>query len=113
MFSPFDLIAGMRLGDVLDDLHQLVDPVALSTGELDELLRPLDDGASLGRPRDRDAAPAPELEQALVAQDRSARSTVFVLTPRTAARSFAGGSRSPGFASPSAIARRISPATCS
>ena len=44
---------------------------------------------------------------------RSARSTVLVLTPRTAARSFAGGRRSPGFASPSAIARRISPATCS
>jgi hypothetical protein len=37
----------------------------------------------------------------------------FVLTPRTAARSRAGGSRSPGFASPSAIARRISAATWS
>ncbi len=44
---------------------------------------------------------------------RSERSTVFVFTPRTAARSLAGGRRSPGFASPSAIARRISPATCS
>ena len=29
------------------------------------------------------------------------------------ARSFAGGSRSPGFASPSAMARRIAAATCS
>jgi hypothetical protein len=37
--------------------------------------------------------------------------TVFVLTPRTAARSRAGGRRSPGFASPSAIARRIAEAT--
>ena len=36
-----------------------------------------------------------------------------MLTSRMAARSFAGGSRSPGFASPSAIARRISAATCS
>src|SRR5437764_3720633 len=44
---------------------------------------------------------------------RKERSTVFVFTPRTAARSRAGGSRSPGFASPSAIARRISAATCS
>ena len=44
---------------------------------------------------------------------RSARRTVFVLTPSTAARSRAGGSRSPGLASPSAIARRISAATCS
>src|SRR4051794_2729262 len=42
---------------------------------------------------------------------RRARRTVFVLTPRTAARSFAGGSLSPGFASPSAMARRISAAT--
>ena len=44
---------------------------------------------------------------------RSERSTVFLLTPRTAARSCAGGRRSPGPASPSAIARRISAATCS
>ena len=36
-----------------------------------------------------------------------------MFTPSTAARSRAGGSRSPGFASPSAIARRISAATCS
>jgi hypothetical protein len=44
---------------------------------------------------------------------RSARRTVLVLTPRTAARSRAGGSRSPGTASPSAIARRMSAATWS
>src|SRR5438128_1823256 len=44
---------------------------------------------------------------------RRARRTVFVLTSRTAARSRAGGRRSPGPASPSAIARRISAATCS
>jgi len=36
---------------------------------------------------------------------------VFRLTSRTAARSRAGGRRSPGFASPSAIARRISAGT--
>ena len=35
-----------------------------------------------------------------------ARSTVFLLTPRTAAMSFTRGRRSPGPASPSAIARR-------
>src|SRR4051794_8270759 len=44
---------------------------------------------------------------------RRERRTVFVLTPSTAARSLAGGSRSPGLASPSAMARRISAATCS
>src|SRR5436190_22938410 len=44
---------------------------------------------------------------------RSARRAVLALTPITAARSRAGGSRSPGMASPSAIARRISAATWS
>src|SRR5665213_3313964 len=44
---------------------------------------------------------------------RSARSTVLWLTPRTAARSRAGGSRSPARASPSAMARRTWAATCS
>ena len=44
---------------------------------------------------------------------RSARSTVLVFTSRTAARSRAGGNRSPGHASPEARARRISPATWS
>ncbi len=44
---------------------------------------------------------------------RSARSTVFGFTQSTAARSRAGGRRSPGLASPSATARRIAAATCS
>ena len=44
---------------------------------------------------------------------RNARSTVLVFTPMTAARSRAGGRRSPGFASPSAIALRICAATWS
>ena len=36
-----------------------------------------------------------------------------MLTPSTVARSLASGIRSPGLASPSAMARRISAATCS
>ena len=40
-----------------------------------------------------------------------ARNTVFLFTPRTAAMSLARGERSPGPASPSAMARRISAAT--
>ncbi len=39
--------------------------------------------------------------------------TVFLLTPRTAAMSLTSGRRSPGAASPSAIARRMSAATWS
>jgi hypothetical protein len=48
--------------DVLDDLDQLVQAVALAAGEVHEVPRPLHDRATLGRPRNRDAAPAPELE---------------------------------------------------
>jgi hypothetical protein len=55
------------LGRALDDLDELVDAVALATGELDELPRSLHDRAPLGRPCDRDAPAAPELEQPLVA----------------------------------------------
>jgi hypothetical protein len=80
-------------------------------GEVEEILDARDDGSSLGCADDGDAASSPELEQTFVAQ--RAEHGVLVLTSRTAARSLAGGRRSPGFASPVAIARRISPATCS
>jgi hypothetical protein len=98
--------------DVFDDLDQLVETVTLAAGEVDEFPCPLDDGAAFGRSRDRDPMPAAELSSPSSRSTRSERSTVLVLTPRTAARSLAGGRRSPGFASPSAIARRISAATC-
>jgi hypothetical protein len=49
--------------DIFDDLDQLVEAITVPAGKIDELLRPLDDGAPFGRPRDRDATPAPELEQ--------------------------------------------------
>jgi dipeptidyl aminopeptidase/acylaminoacyl peptidase len=48
--------------NVLDDLHQLVEAVALTAGELDELPRSLDDGTAFRCPSDRDATPASELE---------------------------------------------------
>jgi hypothetical protein len=54
--------------DVLDDLDQLVQAVALAAGEIDELSRSLDDGTTFGRPGNRDTAPAAELEQSLVAK---------------------------------------------
>ena len=53
---------------VLDDPDELVHPIALAAGELDELTRARDDSALLGRPGDRDATAAAELEQSLVAQ---------------------------------------------
>ena len=54
--------------NVFDDLNQLVQTVALAASELDELSRTLHDGTPLGRPGNRDATPAPELQQPLVTQ---------------------------------------------
>ena len=54
--------------DVLDDLDELVEAVALAAGEVDELSGSCDDGATFGGAGDRDAAAASELEQALVAE---------------------------------------------
>ena len=51
-----------------DDLEELVKAVALAAGEVDELLRSLDNGATFGCPCNRDATPAPELEQSFVAE---------------------------------------------
>ena len=47
--------------DVFDDLDQFVEAVTVVAGEVHELPRPLDDRAPLRRPRDGDAAAAPEL----------------------------------------------------
>jgi hypothetical protein len=53
------------------------------------------------------------LQQSFVSKQPERAQDVFVLTAVTAASRRAGGSRSPGSASPSAIARRICAATCS
>ena len=53
---------------MLDHLDQLVDPVALRSGELDKLTCTGNDRATLWRAGNGDAAAAPELEQPLVAQ---------------------------------------------
>jgi hypothetical protein len=54
--------------DVLDDLDQLVEAVALPAGEVDEFFGSLDDGAAFGCSGDMDAASASELEQSFVAE---------------------------------------------
>src|SRR5215211_1953118 len=56
------------LADVLDDPDELVDPVALLAGEVDELGGAFGDRAVLRSADDADAAAAAELEQSLVAQ---------------------------------------------
>jgi len=57
-----------ELADVLDDLDELVNAIALSAGELNELPRTGDHCAALGRTGDGDAAASAELEQSLVAE---------------------------------------------
>ena len=99
--------------DVFDDLDELVEAVAVAAGEVDELLARWTTAPRSGVPATEMPRPRRNSSSPSSRSRRSERSTVLVLTPRTAARSLAGGSRSPGLASPSAIARRISPATCS
>jgi hypothetical protein len=45
--------------ELFDDLDEFVQAVPVVAGEIDELLRSLDNGATLGSPSDRDATPAP------------------------------------------------------
>jgi hypothetical protein len=54
--------------DVLDDLDELVEPVALPAGKVDEFLGARDHGASLERAGDRDATTSSELEQSFLVQ---------------------------------------------
>jgi hypothetical protein len=59
---------GSVSGDVLDYPDQFVGLVTVPAREADEFARARDNGAALRRAGDRDAAAAPKLEQALVAQ---------------------------------------------
>jgi len=98
-------------GKAFDDVDDFVAAEAVVAGEFEEIACAGEHCPALGGARDGDAAPAAELQQAFVSEDVQCRRTVFLFTPRTAARSFARGRRSPGLASPSAMARRIRAAT--
>jgi hypothetical protein len=58
---------GRDLGEVFDHSNQLLRAVALLAREAHKLTRARDNLTALGRPSDRDPAPAPELEQPFVA----------------------------------------------
>jgi hypothetical protein len=60
--------AQLRLLEAVDELDQLLAPIAVLAGERDEFARERRDRAAVRRSRHRDAATAPELEQSLVAQ---------------------------------------------
>jgi hypothetical protein len=98
--------------DVLDDLDEFVGAVAVLAGVVDEVACFLEDGPPFGGTGDGDAAAAAEFEESFVAEQPQGPQHGVGLTSRMAARSLAGGRRSPGLASPLAMARRISAATC-
>ena len=80
----------------LDHLNDIFSPVATMASKVDELSHLSQDGTSSGGP----VTVTPRLRvKSSSPSSRSmckSRSTVFVLTPRTAATSFASGRRSPG-----------------
>jgi hypothetical protein len=96
--------------DGLDDLDELVGAVAVAAGEVDQVAGLLDDRAASADPATVTPRPRRNSSRPSSRSRRRERRTVLVLTSRTAARSLAGGRRSPGLASPSAIALRISAA---
>ncbi len=98
----------------LDDPDKLASGVALVQRELNEIAsRAINALRSDACPHTVTPRPLRNSRRPSSRSWRKARSTVLELTPSTAARSLAGGMRSPGPASPSAIARRRWPATCS
>jgi hypothetical protein len=99
--------------DVFDDLDQFVEAVPVATGELDELLRPLDHGTVLRRADDGDAPSAAELEQALVAEEAQRAQDGVRVDTEHGGEILCRWEPVAGLASPSAIARRSSAATCS
>jgi hypothetical protein len=54
--------------EVLDDLNQLVRPISVAAGEVDQLLRSLDDSPAFGCSRNGDATSTTELQQSLVSE---------------------------------------------
>ena len=87
----------MRLAELLDDLDELVAPVALYAGEVDEFLRTGDDGASLGCAGDGDAEAAPELEEALVAEHAQGSKDGVGVDAEDGGEIFGGGEALSGF----------------
>jgi hypothetical protein len=52
---------------------EIIETVAVSPRELDELSCSLDDGTTLGSPRNRDASAAPEVEKSFLSSRAPAR----------------------------------------
>ena len=102
----------MSLRETLDDVDNLGTLVPVLASEIQELVRLATSAPRAGVPLTRTPCPRRNSSSPSSRSMRRARSTVFVLMPMTAARSRAGGSRSPGCASLSAIARRICAAAC-
>ena len=97
----------------LDKTDKLFPPVTVLAGEFYELVDLALQRSSFRCPGDG-YTPAPsELEGALVTEDPDRPQDGVLVDPQDGGQVLRQGSRSPGAASPSALARRISPATCS
>ena len=92
------------LANGLDDLDQLVQAVAVTARQLDKIASAFDDGALLGGSDDGDAASAPELEEALVAQGTQCAEDGVRVDTENGGQVLRRRRRSPGLASPSEMA---------
>jgi hypothetical protein len=104
-------LAAEMSGQALDELDDFVAPEAVVAGEFEEVPGLGQHRSSLGVPATLMPRPRRNSSRPSSLSMCSARRTVFLFTPSTAAKSLARGRRSPGLASPSAMARRIRAAT--
>jgi hypothetical protein len=96
-----------------DDLDEFVGFVALGAGVVDEFSGAFDDCALFWGAGDGDAVAAAEFEQAFVAEFAEGAEDGVGVDAEHGGEVFGGWESSAGLASLSAIARRISAATCS
>ena len=100
-------------GKGFDDLDDLLAPEAVVACEFDEIPGAGENRTALGRAGHRDAAPAPKLQQAFLPEHMQRAKDGVLVHAQHGREVLARGSRSPGPASPSAMARRICAATWS
>ena len=92
---------------------QLLTPVAVASPKFDEFLHLGDHHAPLGDSGDRDRAAAARFQESLLPQKAKRAEDRVGVDPEDRREVLRLGDPFPGLASPSAIARRISAATCS
>jgi hypothetical protein len=97
----------------LDELDEFVGFVAVGAGVAEEVYGLFDEGAPFGGARDGDAPAAAEFEWAFASELPKRAEDGVGVDAEDRGQVFGGWEAFAGLASPSAIAWRISPATCS